>query len=764
MWRYAYYILAAVNAITVVIGLFVHQQTVETLRESVHVREKWSQLEGAIKTAIIVFAKVSAPSNDIFESQDVKKEIDKLNTAYRTFQITINQTEQDLKRVLGENGKIVSNKTAKIAAQNIDERLKGLKDTVEIILKTTNSCLAEFQTGNKANAGMYLAKNQQLNAKANFEVLECLRLLNLIENSHVGFYTSKAESLKAYEFFLALVIAMIILSAVVYGVLNSRKTVQYEEGQALSKKILISDINELKIAKQEAERKETQIRQLLTYACNAFRIPLRDILGCTQSLLGALDETQHLHKVDAIKTAANNLLLSIKEILEFLKLESGMAALETNTFSVGEAILEAVNCIAPDAEKKQINVCLDLIASINHPVKGDKARLQQVFINLMGNAVKFTSIGGIGIKVIADKSEPESINFTFTVQDTGIGIADDKQAVIFEKFKHTDETDQQFGGLGLGLIVAKEIIALMSGDITIKSKEGEGSVFTVTITLKEQVGAIVPRLQRLDYPVLVLSDNQLNQQFLAPSISDITTKGSFSDKIEELAHFDPNAIIFISPSFASLPSVPEVLEKRLRNVLVLDMINNEALRSLCEEHHFAGYLHHPLTGEMLYKAISLVASDESTGEFIDNKRLLKKEKIPQIGGDNLSFDAEYEILVAEDNIINQAVIKAIFHKLGANVAIAQNGHEAFTMFKAKKYNLVFMNSNMPELNGIDATVLIREYEKNAVLERVPIVACTSNTSEIIHKSCIDSGMDDLIIKPMRIDEIFEKVVKWCKKL
>ena len=765
MWQYVYYILAAVNALTITIGLFIHQETVNTLHESVQVHEKWAHIEDLIKATIATFADISAPSNDVFESQNFKKEIDKLNTAYRTFQIKINQTEQDFQKTLARNSNAFNNEKATVAAQNIQKSLKSLKEDVEVILSTTNHCLAEFQTGNKANAAVYLAKNQQISAKANSEILACLKLLNTIENSHMDFYTKKADGLKIYEFLLALVVAIVILSAVVYGVLISRKMTKDAESQTFYKKNLIDDIGELKISKQETERKEAQIRQFLTYACSAFRTPLGSILDLTHSLFEeSTEEPQHLQKLDTITAAANSILSNIKDIVEFVRLESGTASLENSTFNIHQAILEVVNHIVPDATKKHINVCIDLIASINQFVIGDKARLQQILINLMGNSVKFTSIGGIGVKVIADKSDKESMNFTFTVQDTGIGIAEDKQVGIFEKFKHTDgNTSQQSDGLGLGLIIAKEIIVLMGGDITIKSKEGEGSAFTFTIPLKEHVDVTVPRVQRLDHQVLVLSDNQLDKQFLESSISDMTTKGNFLDKIEGLSQAGENAIIFISPAFVNLPSVPELLKDRLRNTFVLDMINNEEIKSLCEEQHFAGYLHHPLTGEMIYKAINLITSEESVGEFIDNKRCIKKEKIPQIGGDDLTINEEYEILVAEDNIINQEVIKAIFNKLGVNIFIAQNGNEAFAMFKEKKYNLVFMDSDMPELNGIDATVLIREYEKSSALERTPIVACTSNVSELAHKSCIDAGMDDLIIKPIRIDEIFEKIVKWCKK-
>ena len=371
--------------------------------------------------------------------------------------------------------------------------------------------------------------------------------------------------------------------------------------------------------------------------------------------------------------------------------------------------------------------------------------------------MKFTSIGTVGIKVSADKIDQELINFTVVVQDTGIGIPEDKQAVIFEKFKNKDENNN--GGIGLGLITAKEIISLMGGSIAIKSKEGEGSVFTITIPLKEQ--SLAPRIQKLDIPLLVISDNDLNKQFLEPSLNEITQKATFLDQIDELSKADANAIIFISPALANLSSIPKVLEDRSRNTFLLDFINQEETRKLCEEEHFAGYLHHPLTGEMIYKAINLITSEENAGEFVDNKRLLRKEKLPPIGGDELNLDKEYNILVAEDNIINQEIIKAILNKLGVIVSIAQNGNEAFALFKKNKYDLIFMDTDMPELNGIAATILIREYEVNHALEQITIIGCTGNVSETIHKTCHDAGMDDIIIKPMRINEIFEKITKWC---
>ena len=767
MWQHVYYILAAVNILTISFSFLLHKNTVDVFCESVKHQKKWVAIEDELRVLVLIFADAKLATNGALQSKNIKKEIDSFDTTYRVFQVKIHEIEEEFSKRVVENNAVVGDKKTlgaiNTAAHNLQEKIRNLNVFMETIKETTKNCFSEFQTGNKEKASIYISEADLTNTKACFEVLECVRSLNNLKSYYMNDYVETTSFFEALGSLIAFAVLIIMICATVYGYYLSAKIKKDEEIRERYKINLQKSLNDCELAKQNAEKKETQMRQFLAYVSHEFRTPLNGILGFVHTLIQESTEKHLQHYIESIKHAANSLLTHIKEISEFAKLESGKLTLENAPYNIKQALLETINIILFEAQKKRISICLDFTPSIQENVKGDKARLQQVFINLLGNALKFTAKGSIDIKVSAEKAGTGRIKYTFSIKDSGTGIAEDKQKIIFEKFSQADDSiGDTFGGAGLGLAIAKEIILLMKGNISVNSKEGEGSTFIFTFITEEQSGFAVPKIQKINRQIVLLSENPLSKQFLEPSLKEISTKVKILNNLEGLSQVEDDAILFMSPAFVVASEAPKTLEHRTQDTFIIDMYYDSVVEQSAKYQKLAGYLHHPLTGGMLFRAVHMLTSEENSGKFIDNNSITKKDLSSDLSEKDLKFDRNFDILVAEDNIINQEVIKIFLKKLGVTCTIAQNGNEAVELFKSKKFDLVFMDYQMPELNGVDATKIIREYEKASKQDKTPIIACTADAFERVHKDCLSAGMNDLILKPMKIEELRAKIKLWCK--
>lgn len=634
---------------------------------------------------------------------------------------------------------------------------------MEMIKDATKNCFSEFQMGNKEKAIEYISEADRANTKACSEALECMRALNSLESAYMNSYIETSRLFQAIGSLIAFTVLVIMICAIIYGRYLSSKIKKDKEIKEKYEESLQESLLDCELAKQNAEKKETQMRQFLAYVSHEFRTPLNGILGFVHTLIQELTDKQQLHHAESIKHAANSLLTHIKEISEFAKLESGKLILDNEPYNIKQALLEMIDIILFEAQKKQISICLDFVPSIQDQVKGDKARLQQVFINLLSNALKFTAKGSIDIRVATEKVGVNQRKYIFSIKDSGRGIAEDRQKMIFEKFNRADDkAGNTFGGAGLGLAIDKEIILLMKGNISVISKEGKGATFVFTIITDEQPDVTVPKIQKIDRQIVLLSENSVSKQFLEPSLKEISHKIKVISDLEDIFQVDDNAIIFMSPAFVIACESSSSFEHRKHDTFIRDMYYDPVVEQGGKYQKFAGYLHHPLTGDMLYRAIHMLTSEENTDNFIDNKSITGKDETSEPDEENLKFSRNFDVLVAEDNIINQEVIKKYLKKLGAMCTIAQNGSEAIELFKSRKFDLVFMDYQMPELNGIEATKLIRIYENETNQEKTPIIACVANIVEKFHKDCLSAGMNDVIIKPMKIGELRTKIKLWCK--
>lgn len=543
---------------------------------------------------------------------------------------------------------------------------------------------------------------------------------------------------------------------------------QAQEALAFKNKQLEKVAVQLAQMRLEAERANQVKSEFLANMSHEIRTPLNAILGINQILMDSKADEEALNYYRLQRTACNNLLSLINDILDISKIEAGQVELESIAFSPQEIVEESAELYAQTAYAKGLEIIVEFGKNLPAKVMGDPLRVRQVVSNLISNAIKYTLKGHVHIRLDIRESSAEAVHLLFSIKDTGVGIPEKIQAQIFEKFSQADtSTTRKFGGTGLGLAICRSLSGMMGGDISVQSKENEGSTFTFSLVLplakNEKTNIPAISLEKLHgvrillYMPRSMSQDALRRHLTLLGVECITAENSkeFITILQSAAaEARPFPIILAD---AQIPDgIDEAFIRKVRRlapiedtriILVTALVQRGDAQRI-KELGFSAYLSKPLLPNRLHSVL-LASLDHNSAETVQESRKNLDEEGTMQQISQLAEGEKIVVLLVEDMITNQMVAKVMLEGLGCVVDVANNGAEAVEKVQKKQYPVIFMDCQMPVMDGFEATRGIRALQRaHAHIGAPYIIAQTANALEGDKNACFQAGMDSYITKPL----------------
>ncbi|GAA6135725.1 hypothetical protein NBRC116188_25150 [Oceaniserpentilla sp. 4NH20-0058] len=529
----------------------------------------------------------------------------------------------------------------------------------------------------------------------------------------------------------------------------------------------------VKLAQQASHSKS----QFLANMSHEIRTPLNGVLGMIDIALRKEPTTEIKHFLGVAKSSAESLLVLINDILDFSKVEAGKLDIQKIDFNLRRLLSDIVDTIRHNSSSYDVEMVLDLNELESNWVKGDPARIRQIFTNLIANALKFTEDGEIVIKVGLKDIPDRGFILYGSVRDTGIGIAKEKISELFQSFSQVDvASTRQYGGTGLGLAICKQLCELMGGSISVHSKIGEGSRFEFTILLEKSEYDNKSRsvIDLSDLNILVADDNESSRFVISESLKiwkvNVTECSDGEEAYEEILSnyhmYDAIILDMYMPSMTGAELAKKLRSQRQFDEIPLIMISSSDNEGTAEKYAaigFQAFLVKPFMPEDIHDAINLCVQKDPILDKV--KPLLTVQHLQSMRSSNEDEnipEKKYEghVLLVEDNKINQEVAANIISDLGLTVDVANDGLEALSMLqKDIVYKCIFMDCQMPNMDGYSATKAIRQL---VFFKQIPIIAMTANVLKGEKNKCLAAGMDDYLSKPVSFDGVKSKIEKWIK--